>query len=261
MHLEVLSRQPESSPHPTPMLFVHGQSHGAWCWTNFLDYFAAHGYAAYALNLRGHGGSEGREHLRWARLRDFVQDVTQIAAGLLRPPVMIGHCSGGLVVQKYLETQPAAVGILLASVPPTGSLAPNLRLVRRHPKEVLLTLLTLNPRAYLNSPSLFRESFFSASCPEEIVKECWQRLEPDSALASLEMIGFGLPRPERIKVPMLVMGAANDRQISCAEVEATARAYGTRAVIVPDVAHHMMLDTGWPAVAGRMCAWLAEQGL
>ncbi|HEX9028515.1 MAG TPA: alpha/beta fold hydrolase, partial [Anaerolineales bacterium] len=47
-----------------PMFFVHGQSHEAWYWTNFLDYFTAHGYAAYALNRRGHGGSDGRERLR-----------------------------------------------------------------------------------------------------------------------------------------------------------------------------------------------------
>lgn len=261
MYLEVLSCQPMSNPRPTPLLFVHGQSHGAWCWVNFLDYFAAHGYAAHALNLRGHGGSDGKERLRWARLRDFVQDIAQVAAGLPKAPVVIGHCSGGLVVQKYLESQPAAAGILLASVPPGGSLAPYLRLVRRHPWGALRSLLTLDSRAYLNSPRLVRESFFSAGCPDEVVNECWRRIEPDSALASLDMLGFGLPRPERVKVPMLVMGAANDRQIRCAEVEATARAYGTQAVIFPGLAHHMMLDTGWPTVAERMCAWLAEQGL
>ena len=261
MYLEVLSRQPASSPRPTPLLFVHGASHGAWYWTNFLDYFSEHGYAAYAPNLRGHGGSEGRERLRWAHLRDFVQDVTQVAAGLYRPPVVIGHSSGGLIVQKYLETQPAAAGILLASVPPAGILALNLRLARRHPREVLRTLLAFSPHAYLATPRLVRESFFSTGCPDDVVNECWRRIEPDSALASLEMMGFGLPRPERVNVPMLVMGAANDREILPTEVEATARAYGTRAVIFPDLAHHMMLDPGWPAVAERMLAWLAEQGL
>ncbi len=261
MHLEILSRQPASNPRPTPLLFVHGASHGAWYWTNFLDYCAEHGYAAYAPNLRGHGGSEGRKRLRWTRIGDFVQDVAQVAAGLPRPPVVIGHSSGGLVVQKYLETQPAAAGILLASVPPAGSLAPILRLARRHPREVLRSLLAFSPHAYLNTPRLIRESFFSAGCPDDIVNECWRRIEPDSALASLEMLGFWLPQPERVKVPMLVMGAANDRQIRPAEVEATARAYGTRAVIIPDLAHHMMLDVGWAAVAERMLTWLAEQGL
>lgn len=58
---------------------------------------------------------------------------------------------------------------------------------------------------------------------------------------------------------MLVMGADDDKTITVAEVEATARAYGTEAVILPGIAHHMMLDQGWQAVADRMLAWLLEK--
>ncbi len=66
MSIELLSRSPSSPSHPTPLLFIHGAWHGAWCWAeHFLDYFAAHGYAAHALSLRGHGNSPGRERLRW----------------------------------------------------------------------------------------------------------------------------------------------------------------------------------------------------
>ncbi|MBC7517162.1 MAG: alpha/beta hydrolase [Alkalinema sp. FL-bin-369] len=44
----------------SPIFFVHGAWHAAWCRENFLPYFANHGYAAYAVSLRGHGTSEGR---------------------------------------------------------------------------------------------------------------------------------------------------------------------------------------------------------
>ena len=94
MLLEVLSRQPAANPRPTPLLFVHGANHGAWYWTNFLDYFAEHGYATYAPNLRGHGGSQSRNRPHWTRLSDYVDDVAQVAAGLPRPPVVIGHSLG-----------------------------------------------------------------------------------------------------------------------------------------------------------------------
>ncbi len=73
------------------------------------------------------------------------------------------------------------------------------------------------------------------------------------------MLGFVRARPERVKVPMLVMGGADDKTIAVAEVEATAHTYGTEAVIVPGIAHHMMLDWGWEAVADRMLAWLVER--
>ena len=38
-----------------PLLFLHGSAHAAWCWAeHFLPHFAAAGYDAYALSLRGH---------------------------------------------------------------------------------------------------------------------------------------------------------------------------------------------------------------
>jgi pimeloyl-ACP methyl ester carboxylesterase len=74
MKLEMISKYPPNGTHPTPLLFIHGTMHGAWCWdVYFLDYFAQHGFAAHAINLRGHGDSEGRDKLRWTRISDFVE--------------------------------------------------------------------------------------------------------------------------------------------------------------------------------------------
>jgi pimeloyl-ACP methyl ester carboxylesterase len=92
MNLEVISKQPTSPSHSAPLLFMHGAWHGAWCWAeHLLDYFAAQGYAAHALSLRGHGGSLGRDRLRWTSLSDYVVDVAQVASQLPKPPVVIGH--------------------------------------------------------------------------------------------------------------------------------------------------------------------------
>ena len=35
---------------------------------HFLDFFAEHGFDSYALSLRGHGKSGGRERLRWTSI-------------------------------------------------------------------------------------------------------------------------------------------------------------------------------------------------
>ena len=39
MQLEVITHKPKAVS-STPILFVHGAWHGAWCWENFLPYFA-----------------------------------------------------------------------------------------------------------------------------------------------------------------------------------------------------------------------------
>lgn len=78
MKLEIISRYPTASVRPTPLLFVHGAWHAAWCWdVHFLDYFAQQGYEVHALSLRGHGGSEGRENLRWTRIAEYIEDVAR----------------------------------------------------------------------------------------------------------------------------------------------------------------------------------------
>jgi pimeloyl-ACP methyl ester carboxylesterase len=110
VNLETIKEEPVSDVRSTPILFVHGMWHAAWCWSeHFLPYFARHGYVSHALSLRGHGGSEGWERLRWTSLAEYVSDVEQVVGHIGRPPVLVGHSMGGVIVQKYLESNGAPV--------------------------------------------------------------------------------------------------------------------------------------------------------
>ena len=121
MRLEVIRRTPKGHARPTPLLFVHGAYGGAWLWDeHFLPYFAERGWVAHALSLRGHAGSDGAEAVQFARLRDYVADVEQVAASLPAPPVLIGHSLGGMVVQHCLHRRPVPAAVLMASSPPHG---------------------------------------------------------------------------------------------------------------------------------------------
>jgi pimeloyl-ACP methyl ester carboxylesterase len=268
MRLEIISKQPAAgnssggSPHDTPLLFIHGMFHGAWCWdVHFLDYFARHGYASYAVNLRGHGNSEGRDKLRWTRIADFVADVDAAVRGLPRPPVVIGHSLGGFVVQKYLEDHDTPGGVLLSSPPPSGMLRPALRMMRRRPLVFARTNLTFNMAPVIASPELAREAFFSADFPDEELRTYWKLMQNESYMALLDMVVFDLPRPEKVRTSMLVLGAARDNMLKPAEIEATARAYHTQAEIIPGVAHNSMLETRWESVATRILTWLRARHL
>lgn len=263
MRLEVISKKPNSeNPHPTPLLFVHGFYIGSWGWTeHFLDYFAARGYSAYALSLRGHGKSGGREGSRWTSLADHVDDVAEVAAQLPAPPVLIGHSYGGAIIQKFLETRTAPAAVLLASLPPQGFLRTALRMTWWHPLTALRVNLTLSLYPVVSTPTLARELLFSASMPEAKVRDYQARMTDESYRAFLDILFLNLPKPKRVTTPMLVMGAANDTCFLPSQVEATARAYHTQAVIFPNMAHGMMLDQGWEAVAGRIITWLHEKGL
>lgn len=244
------------------MLFVHGMWQAAWCWAeHFLPYFSQHGYATHALSLRGHGGSEGRERLRWTSLDDYVCDVASVAGRMERSPILVGHSMGGMIVQKYLESHAASAVVLLASAPPQGLIPATLRAFLRHPFMVLRAGLTLSMYSMVSTPRLAQEVLFSRDMPEEQVRAYAARLQEESYRAYLDMLGLSLPRLERIEPPLLVLGAADDATISSQEVEATARAYGVEAEFFPHMAHGMMLEAGWRAVADRIRVWLDEQGL
>ncbi|NOY77026.1 MAG: alpha/beta hydrolase [Calditrichaeota bacterium] len=262
MNLEIISEEAVSNARPTPILFLHGMWHAAWCWAeHFMPYFAQQGYVSYALSLRGHGGSEGRERLRWTSLADYVADVTQVVNQMEKPPVLIGHSMGGLIVQKYLESNEVPAAVLLASVPPKGVILATLRVASRHPMAFMKANLTLSMFPVVSTPQLTREAFFSADMPEEKVRHYFSRLQDESYRAYLDTMGLNLPRPKRVKTPLLVLGAANDALFSPREVEATGRAYNTRAEIFPNMAHDMMLEDGWQRAADRILGWLNERGL
>ena len=263
MRLEVISKEPTSkNPRPTPVLFVHGLFAGSWCWTeHFTDYFAARGYSTHALSLRGHGQSEGREGLRWIRLADYVDDVAQVVAQLPAQPVLIGHSYGGAIIQKYLETRTAPSAVLLASVPPQGILMTALRTARRHPLLFLKANLFLSLYPLVSTPALVREAFFSVGLSEEKVRDYQARMTDESFMGFLDMLFLNLPKPARITTPILAIGAANDAYLRPGQVEATARAYYTQAIMFPNMGHGMMLEEGWEAVADRIIAWLNKKGL
>lgn len=261
MKLEIISRYPAGNAHSTPLLFVHGAWHAAWCWdVHFLDYFAQHGFAAHALSLRGHGGSDGRRNLRWTRIADYVEDLAQAVLQLPAPPVLIGHSMGGFVVQKYLQDHASPAAVLLASVPPAGDLAITLRAARLHPMVFAKANLTLSLLPLMSTPRLACEFLFSTDLADEQVLAYWEQLQDESYLAWLDMLLFNLPKPEKVKTPLLVLGGARDINLKPDEIEATAQAYNAQSEIITDVAHDMMLDTRWQAVAGRILVWLKERG-
>ena len=260
MKLEIISRYPSDGARSTPLLFVHGALHGAWCWAvHFLDYFARHGFAAHAVNLRGHGNSEGHDRLRWTRIGDFVEDLTNAARLLPSPPILIGHSMGGVIIEKYLEDHSAPAAVLLTTPPPTGLLPAAVRIAKRHPLLFARINLTLSLYPLVRTPALAREAFFSEDLPDERLLEYWGQMQDDSFLGFLDMVALNLPKPPKRPTPLLVLGAARDNMLQRSEIQATARAYSTQAEIIPEVAHNMMIELRWQTVAERILVWLEER--
>ena len=260
MTLDVLTRAPAGPAHPVPVLFIHGAYSCAALWQPFfLPYFAERGYAAHALSLRGHGGSDGREALRQTRLKDYVDDVIEVARRLPAMPVLIGHSMGGMVVQKVLETGAAVpAAVLMASPPPHGILAGMLGAMIFNPLLAwqMSAMQRLGPQAATLEGA--KRALFRSDTPDDYIRRVLPPEEAESDAVMLDMMGRDLPpsRPRR-DVPVLVLGGESDTCVTSASVVATAQAFGTKAEIFPAMPHAMMLDPEWQKVAERIATWLA----
>lgn len=258
LDLNIITRTPQRVTAPAPLVFVHGAWHGAWCWEeHFLDYFAERGWPAYAFDLRGHGLSPGSDELRSASIADYVEDLASVVATLDRPPVLIGHSMGGLIVQRYLESHTVPAAVLMAAVPPRGAWRATFRTARRHPIAFAKANVTLNLGPIVGTPALARDLLFSRTTDPAFTKAHPPRLQDESYKAYVGML-LRWPRPDRVVSPVLVLGGSDDQVFHPSEVAATAAAYRTSADIFPAMGHDMMLEPDWSHVADRIETWLRE---
>lgn len=259
MKIEIISREPEEKRFETPLLFVHGTGHGAWCWDeNFLPYFAEKGFSSHAVSLRGHGASEGGEKLKWTSVSDYVSDVFQAASGLPKPPVVVGHSLGGLVAAKYFEKHEAPAGILVAPSPSEGMFWSGMKLQLQNPWLFTKIAVKQDYAVMFATPELAKKFLFSADADDEKIARYVERFGKESYRAALEMI-YNLPKPNKIKTPLLILGAENDALIAPAKIEKTARVFNADCKIFPALAHDLMLERDWRTVADFMIDWLEKK--
>lgn len=224
-----------------------------------MPYFAQAGFRSYALSVRGHGASRGRDGLALHSLADYVDDLEEAIAHIGSAPVVIGHSMGGIVAQKYLERASLPGAVLLASVPPQGLLTASLNLALLKPQ----LFSALNGLIYEGGVSLeaMREALFAGPVSLDRLTRYYALMQPESPRALWDMTFFDLPQRSRMRVPpLLVLGAERDLMVSPQQVAQSARAYAVDAEIFPAMGHAMMLEAGWQRVAERIVGWLRSLG-
>ncbi|MBS0345626.1 MAG: alpha/beta hydrolase [Proteobacteria bacterium] len=241
-----------------PLLFVHGGYTNALCWEhNFIPYFNQRGYDAYALDLSGHGGSEGRERLDDFGLADFADDLAQAVDALPATPVLIGHSMGTLVVQHYLARGPAAGVALLAPVPPTGTGGSAGRLALLQPDFFRELPNVVAGRPTEHTLRIMAEVYFSPDMPRQDVLQYMPMIQPESEQAIAEMVALPFtPAGRRPDIPALVMGGREDVVFPASMLFFTALQWKARQVIIDGAGHMLMLDPQWPEAAAALKGWL-----
>nr|MDT0662148.1 alpha/beta fold hydrolase [Micromonospora sp. DSM 115978] len=242
---EVLTATPERESNRPPVLFVPGFGHGAWVFAeHWLEHTAGRGFPGYAMSLRGHGRSGSAPG---ATLRAYAHDVVQVAAGLPRQAVLVGHGAGALVVSYAMARYPARAGVLVAPV--LGGWATLGTALRRNPAGTL-------PAVFGAPLKLTGRQLFSRELPEETARGYAGRMGGAAARAQWQLLAHRGPEPAVGDPPVLVLGSPDDRVVAPAALTGAARRYGGAPLLFPGMGHDLMLDARWPEPIDAILDWL-----
>ena len=111
---------PDDAPRAV-IAIVHGLGEHCGRYSHVGEALASRGHAVYAVDLRGHGKSDGRR-VHIDGIADYDQDIGALLAlvgerhdGL--PRVLLGHSMGGMLAMRYVLDHPGAVDGAIISSP------------------------------------------------------------------------------------------------------------------------------------------------
>jgi pimeloyl-ACP methyl ester carboxylesterase len=218
-----------------PLVFVHGWSCDRTYWGGQVDYFAERRQVV-TVDLAGHGESDaGRES--WT-MPAFGEDVVAVIERLgLGSAVLIGHSMGGdVIVEAALQLPGRVAGLVWADTYSTlgeGITHEEVRTFAAPFREDFVTA----------TRDLVRSMFIASSDPElvERVVTDMSSAPPNVAVDALEHAignaGPVLAALSQLTVPVVAINP-NYRPT---DVEALRR-HGVRAVLMPGVAHFLMME-------------------
>ena len=246
---EVLSARPRGGQGRPPLLFVPGFGHGAWAFAeHWLEHTASRGFPAYAVSLRGHGGSEPAPG---ATLRAYTHDVVQVAAGLPQQAVLVGHGAGALVVAHALARYPARAAVLVAPV--LGGSGDVRRGAARQPGRHAARPVR---RARCGCTA---GSCSAGSCPTPRPGGTLAPAGPGRPARPVAAAAGRAAEPAVGDPPVLVLGSPDDRVVPPAALTRAARRYGAAPLLFPGMGHDLMLDARWREPIDAILDWLDKE--
>jgi alpha-beta hydrolase superfamily lysophospholipase len=206
-----------SVKNPKAVLFlIHGMGEHARRYEHVAEYFKNVNIATVAIDLRGHGNSEGKrghmpsyEHMM-QDLKLALHEIDVTYKGL--PIIIYGHSMGGNLVLNYLlRTSEGVIGAIV-----TG---PYLRLGFDPPRwKVLLAKLSANIYPSLSQPTGLEKIALARS--SQVIQEYESDpLVHDRMTASffinIHQAGIqAIARSKELEIPILLMHGAKDRLTS-----------------------------------------------
>lgn len=224
----------EESPDRRPkgtILFVHGAGGYSGKWRSQLPAMASLGWRAIAVDLPGHGYSEGPNCGDLAEYATFLNEFAQRAE--LKNLVLCGHSMGGGIAQLFAFAFPSVLrGLVLIG---TGAK------LRVHPD--ILAIFEKNAVTF----DFLKAAFSGQVSPEHVQEEMDEQSYTDWRVRFLDFKACdqfsAAEEVSRIKVPTLIIVGREDRLTPVKHSQFLAeKIEGARQVVVEGSGHYVMKE-------------------
>lgn len=251
---------PSRTESPSPILFVHGNFCGSWCWHNLLTYFASRGISCYAVNFRGHWLSKGHAKLGKAVTEDYIGDVEDCLKAIGAEVILVGHSMGGIVSQKVAENNRIKSLILLDSAP-CKEITETCFQSRPEINQVLKDIFKPQPDGTVimkrDREKIKKIIFEKDKVDDETLAQAVAYMGRESAHV-LKNHAFLTVDPKKIGCPVYVMarkGMGNDKNPDLWHALADYYNAADR-FISGDISHNMFMENDWEEHAARIEKWI-----
>lgn len=259
LQLYARSYRPESGEPKAIVIFQHGLKDHGDHYAAFSQRLVQRGYAAYAMDMRGHGRSAG-ERAAIDHFDDYVDDLAMYVEHVRakepgKPIFVFGHSAGGAIVTSWvIERKPQIAGVMLSAAALENDAAPG---------QIAAVSLTeaVNPSAPvfgLANEMFSRDPAVVADMNKDPL------IYQDAATVHLAAeILDALHRlwahPEAFEVPLLAMHGTDDTITAPSGTRNLVRLAGAKDKtlrLYEGYAHVLLSEPGYERVESDMVGWL-----
>lgn len=244
------------------LVVLHGLAGHSGRYEELGRSMASYGISTYALDLRGHGLSDGRRgHV--SRFEVLLQDADRFrreVQGLVDPscPIfLLGHGMGGLIVLRYLEQYESHIHGAVLVAPWLAAMLPLARW-KTHAAALLSRVLPALPlRASPRAADLSHDDeVVRAFTSDPLVHD---HITPRLLTEASTAMGLLLRRADRLTAPLLFLLPGSDRVCDTARSAAVARSLPARDVTVrtyPGLYHDLLNEIERHAIRAEIREWI-----
>ncbi len=256
------------------IVLIHGLWVTALSWEHWARRYQARGYRMLAPNWPGMDGGVDRlrrdpSAIAGLGVTEIADHYDHIIRQLGRPPVIIGHCLGGLVVQILLDRGLGAAGVAINPAPARG--------VRKLPLSTPRAGFPVlrNPanrhRAVALTPRQFHYAFTN-TLDQQQAAAVYERYHVPAPGRTIYQLSFANLTPHAatrvdfgnsLRVPLLLIAGGTDHVFPALVARSSLRQYRKSKAVTgyrefPGRSHYTIGEPGWEQVADHTLRWAMD---